>query len=90
MKKKWTVRLFERKRNPDLSSKLVKQGHRMVPGDSVPVELAGFVVRGNVDQAKAAAKLRVPGREVCSLNVSAERSGVLVLQVFAKEKENAR
>lgn len=86
---RWTVKLYERKRDPDLTSKPRKVGRRVLPEDAIPKAITGFSFQAqNMDTARRIAREQLAKlkREVCSLNVSAEHKRTLIVHVFEKGK----
>jgi hypothetical protein len=91
-RKRWEVLVFERKRNPDLGSPLVKIAKRrgLVPQDTVPKKLEPFLVYARKrDQALKAAREELAKRKrtVSALSFSAEVSNRLIAYVFEKESK---
>lgn len=85
MARRWNVNLFERKRTPNMESKLRRLGGRYIPEDAIPQEISGFRVSGsNADQAIEAAKDHIKrlGRTLAALSVSANKKDTLIAYVF--------
>lgn len=86
---RWEVKLYERKRNPDLSSKPRKVGRKLVPEDTIPRSVSGFfVMASGPDMARQQVKdhLRRAKRQVCSVNVAAGKRRTLIVHAFEKGK----
>lgn len=86
---RWTVSMFERKRNPDMQSRKRKVGGRFIPEDAIPRALGEFGVTANgVDDARrqAANRVKQTGRALVGMSVSAETRNTLIVYVFNKEK----
>lgn len=86
---RWEVKLYERKRNPDLASKPRKVGRKMVPEDTIPKAISGFVVMASgPDMARDQARehLKRAKRVLCSINVAAGKRRTLIVHVFEKGK----
>jgi len=91
-RKRWEVLVFERKRNPDMSSPLVEIPKRRtkVPKDTIPKKLDPILVYARkLDQARKAAleMLRKRGREVTAISFCADVPNRLLAYVFEKESK---
>ena len=81
----WHVKIYERKRNPDMNSKPVRVGRKMIPQDAVPRELSHIVISSNsIDGAKSETRtqLKKRGREVASISFSADQTKTIIAHVF--------
>lgn len=82
---KFTVEVYEVKRNPDPRSKPVLHKGELVPSDTVPKRVSSFdVIGSNHDRVMATAKseLRKRGLTVRSMSIVAIERAKIVAYVF--------
>ena len=83
--KQWTIRLYERKRKPDLNSAPKRVGNKMVPSDTIPKRLKDLKLKASTkDKARSEtmAQLKKLGRDIASINFSADTPGTIIAHVF--------
>lgn len=89
----WTIRLYERKFNPNLNSPMKRVGTRMVPSDAIPKKLKPIKFEASsTDGAKraATAKLESMDRDIASMNFSSDTPKTIIAHVFERKSSKMR